>query len=176
MNTARNFDVIVIGGGIGGWATALRAVQNGMQTLLFTGSKLSRKRSRSQWVANIDNMIGFHQGVIKDQAIATLRKGGHEAAADLLAETHYHINNRAIIANTLSRLREDYSQLITILDEDCRSVERRADGTFAATGTDETFTSPAVVLATGIMDEQPQIPTTGRSGEVSISPRPIYPY
>ncbi len=176
MKSDQTYDVAIIGGGIGGCAAALRAVQNYMTVLLFTGSKQSRKRSRSQWVANIDNMIGFHEGVIKDQVLKNLRRSGHEAAADLVAGEHYHINNRVIIANTLSRLRADYGQLIHILEEDCQSLQRREDGSFTVTGKERSFTAPAVVLATGIMDEQPQVPMEDTAGGTSLSLRPIYPY
>ncbi len=176
MKSDQTYDVAIIGGGIGGCAAALRAVQNYMTVLLFTGSKQSRKRSRSQWVVNIDNMIGFHEGVIKDQVLKNLRRGGHEAAADLVAGEHYHINNRAIIANTLSRLRADYGQLIDILEEDCQSVQRREDGSFTVTGKERSFAVPAVVLATGIMDEQPQVSMKDKGGDITMSLRPIYPY
>ncbi|MCH8837813.1 MAG: NAD(P)/FAD-dependent oxidoreductase [Candidatus Marinimicrobia bacterium] len=176
MKTDRTYDAAIIGGGIGGCAAALRAVQNNMTVLLFTGSKESRKRSRSQWVYNIDNMIGFHEGVIKDQVLNDLRRGGHDAAADLVAGEHYHINNRDIIANTLHRMRADYGHLIDIEEEDCQSLQRREDGSFIVTGKERSFTTVAVVLATGIMDEQPVVPMEDRGGEISMSSRPIYPF
>ena len=176
MKSDRIYDAAIIGGGIGGCAAALRAVQNNMTVLLFTGSKESRKRSRSQWVYNIDNMIGFHEGVIKDQVVNDLRRGGHDAAADLVAGEHYHINNRDIIANTLHRLRADYGHLIDIEEEDCQSLQRREDGSFTVSGKGRSFTTTAVVLATGIMEEQPIVPTEERGGGMSMSSRPIYPF
>ena len=176
MKSDRIYDAAIIGGGIGGCAAALRAVQNNMTVILFTGSKESRKRSRSQWVYNIDNMIGFHEGVIKDQVLTDLRRGGHDAAADLVAGEHYHINNRHIIANTLHRMRADYGHLIDIEEEDCQSLQRREDGSFTVSGKGRSFTTTAVVLATGIMDEQPIVPTEDQGGGMSMSSRPIYPF
>jgi thioredoxin reductase (NADPH) len=170
-----SFDVIVIGGGIGGSAAALRAAQNNMTTLFITGSKASRKRSRSQWVLNVDNMIGFHEGVIKDQILADLGRDGHQKAAASITERHYHINNRMLIRNTLERLRSDYSSTVTVLEQDCQVVQR-VDGRFIVQTGDSTHQASAVVLATGIMDEQPLIPVHDKAGNISESPRPIYPF
>lgn len=69
-------EVIIIGGGIGGSAAALRAAHNGQKAIWLLGSKATKKRSRSQWVANLDNIVGFHEGVIKDQVLKTLKKAG----------------------------------------------------------------------------------------------------
>ena len=58
---------------IGGAASALRAGQNGMETLWILGANKTRKRSRSQWVMNLDNIVGFHEDVIKSQIIKSLK-------------------------------------------------------------------------------------------------------
>ncbi|MEK0338246.1 MAG: hypothetical protein QQN41_12510, partial [Nitrosopumilus sp.] len=97
------YDSIVIGGGIGGAASAFRAAQYGQRCLWLLGDKKTRKQSRSQWVMNLDNIIGFHEDVIKKQVIKTLQKAGESTSVDILANEHYHNNNRMIIQNTIER-------------------------------------------------------------------------
>ena len=175
MNPKTDYDIIIIGGGIGGCAAALRSAQDGMELLLITGSKASRKRSRSAWVHNIDNMIGLNDGVITDQVRTSLGKAGFTAAAAHLAGEHYHFNNRRIIDNTLQRLENDYADWVTILRGDATGLARTPDG-FSVVTDEGTTHSPAVVLATGIMDEQPQFEIIDRSGQAISSLRPIYPF
>ncbi len=175
MSVPGSFDVIVVGGGIGGSAAALRAVQNHMQTLFVTGSKASHTRSRSQWVMNVDNMITVHEGMIRDQVLASLRKGNVSEGLALIDAEHYHVNNRAIIKTTLARLRENYPEQVSILEADCTAVHKTYAGFRAVVG-DSEYSAPAVVLSTGIMDEHPQIQVHDKQGNVVESTRPIYPF
>ncbi len=55
------YEVVIIGGGIAVAASALRAVQYGLRVTWIIGDKYTAKRSRSQWVMNVDNMIGVLQ-------------------------------------------------------------------------------------------------------------------
>ncbi|MFQ6607399.1 MAG: NAD(P)/FAD-dependent oxidoreductase [Fidelibacterota bacterium] len=167
-------DVIIIGGGIGGSAAALRAAQNGMKAVWILGSKFTRKRSRSQWVVNLDNIIGFHEDIIKDQVQKTLRNGGFPDAAALVESEHYHINNRAIIRNTLERIKEGYPDL-EIIEEEVLSLIRASSG-FEVSTSSQSFSGVAVVLATGVMDQQPYLRKKGKSGRVEESPKWIYPF
>jgi len=166
--------VIIIGGGIGGSAAALRAAQNGLNTIWILGTRSTKKRSRSQWVNNIDNMIGFHEDVIKNQAIKILERKGHADAAELLKQTHFHINNRQIIANTINRIRTHYPNCTLIEDE--VTTLKKSSGGFEVILSAQTFFTPTVILATGVMDKQPHLALTNKKGEVEFSPKWIYPF
>ena len=63
-------ELVIVGGGIAGAACALRAAQNHLPAVWVRGDKKTAKRSRSQWVMNIDNMIGVHN----DIALSKLRR------------------------------------------------------------------------------------------------------
>ncbi len=167
-------DLIIIGGGIGGSAAALRAAQNGQKAIWLLGSKATKKRSRSQWVANLDNIVGFHEGVIKDQVLKTLKKAGKTEAAELVENKHYHINNRDIIKNTIERIRSGYPD-IKIVEEEATELKQVSKGFEVSTLT-QLFASTAVVLATGVMDQQPHIRKKGISGEIEDSPKWVYPF
>lgn len=167
------FDVIIIGGGIGGAAAALRSAQNGMATVWFLGSRATRKRSRSQWVDNLDNMVGFHEGIIKDQVLMTLTKNKQADAAELVRQEHYHINNRAIIKNTIERIRTDYRN-VKIVEAAVTEISRNSETFTAMAG--EAYQSTAIVLSTGVMDEQPHIIKSNKKGVLEKSPKWIYPF
>ena len=165
---------IIIGGGIGGSAAALRAAQNGMSAFWFTGSKHTRKRSRSQWVMNLDNMVGFHEDVIKNQVLKTLKKGKEESAADLISQTHYHINNRLIIQNTIDRISEYYPN-ITIIHEEVLSL-KKIERKFEIESENSNISAESIILATGVMDKQPVFTKLNKKGMKETSPKWIYPF
>jgi len=171
---AQDYEVIIVGGGIGGSAVALRAAQNNLNTLWLLGNKRTRKRSRSQWVYNLDNIVGFHEDVIKEQVLKTLRRRRATEAAELIKREHYHIHNRGIIKNTIQRLEEAYPH-VTIREEVAVKLEK-IDATFRVTTPQGHFQAVAVVLATGVIDEQPQFALLNRKGERETSPRWIYPF
>ncbi|MEE8437879.1 MAG: FAD-dependent oxidoreductase [Candidatus Neomarinimicrobiota bacterium] len=168
------FDSIIIGGGIGGSASALRSGQNGLRSLWLLGSKATRKRSRSQWVKNLDNMVGFHEDIIKDQVIDTLKRADHLSAAELIHNTHYHINNRRIIQNTINRIKEGFPD-IEIVDEEAISLKTE-EGVFTVKTSSAQYRANAVILATGVMDKQPVIKQEDRFGAMVETLRWIYPF
>ncbi len=168
-----NFDVIIIGGGIGGAASALRAAQNNLNTLWVLGSKQTRRRSRSQWVVNVDNMIGYHEDVVKKPILKQLIKNGYETAANSILNTHFPVHNRAIIQNTRDRLTEDYPNVVQ-LETEAASIKSK-DGFMIATGMGQ-YHADSVVLATGVMDEQPHIFKSNKKGETEWSSKWIYPF
>lgn len=166
-------DVIIIGGGIGGSAAALRAAQNGMQAIWFLGSKVTRKHSRSQWVKNLDNVVGIHEGLIKDQVLKTLKKNKQAKAAVLIRLEHYHINNRAIIKNTMERIQAEFNN-VKIVEAEVKILSKNAAG--FTVNADESYSSKSVVLSTGVMDEQPHIRKQNKRGEWEETPKWIYPF
>lgn len=166
-------DIIIIGGGIGGSAAALRAAQNGMQAIWFLGSKFTRKRSRSQWVKNLDNIVGFHEGIIKDQIIKTLKKNKQEKAGELIRSQHYLINNRAIIKNTIERIKAEFDN-VRIIELEVQSLAKNTSG-FVINAIED-YTSKSVVLSMGVMDKQPQFGKLDKSGKWLESPQWIYPF
>ena len=168
------FDSIIIGGGIGGSASALRAAQNGMKTLWVLGSKKSRKRSRSQWVMNLDNIVGFHEDIIKTQVIKTLKKNKQDEAITLLENEHYHINNRMLIQNTVQRIERGFPN-VTIMEGEVSQLEKTEIG-FSIQLDDKLSEGKAVILSTGVMDEQPHILKQNKKGDWEETPKWLYPF
>ena len=168
------FECAVIGGGIGGSAAALRAAQNGMRTLWLLGSNTTRKRSRSQWVRHLDNIIGFNEDIIKHQVLKSLAKAGQTEAVKIVTREHYHINNRRIIQNTIDRIQDEYYTVDVVKAE--ATGLRRSETRFEVDTPDRTYEAQAVVLTTGVMDEQPAISKLNRKGNPEDSPRWIYPF
>ncbi len=166
--------MIVIGGGVGGSATAFRAAQNGMTVAWILGNKATRMRSRSQWVYNLDNVIGFHEGVVKKQILKTLKKAKEARAYELIEEQEYLVNNRGIIENTIERIEEEYPEVV-LISEVAKDIQQISSGFKVITETQE-VQAPAAVLATGMMDTQPSILKTNKKGEVVDQPSWIFPY
>ncbi len=168
-----SFDVMIIGGGIAGSAAALRAAQNGMSVLWFLGTATDAIRSRGQWVADIDNVSGFNEGIIKKQILRTLRRNKETSAMELIENSHYVYSSRSIIDNTKARLTA-YEDVTTVK----QTVEnlKQQDGRFIATTKEGEFFANAAVLATGLMDRQPIIHKKNKDGEVEPSIKWIFPY
>jgi len=168
------YDIVIIGGGIGGAASALRAAQNGMNTLWLLGSKKTRKRSRSQWVMDLSNIVGFHEDIIKSQIVKTLKKNKQFDAIDLIENEHYHINNRMLIQNTIQRIELGYPS-VKIVGEEAHNIKKSGSG-FTVGFADEIVNGNSVVLSTGVMDEQPFILKKNKKGEWEDTPKWIYPF
>jgi len=168
------YNIIIIGGGIGGSAAALRAAQNGMQALWVLGSKKTRKRSRSHWVKNLDNIVGFHEDIIKSQAIKTLKKYKQEEAITFLENEHYHINNRMLIKNTIQRIEKGFPN-VKIMEGEVTYL-KKTDFGFSVRIGDENIEGNSVVLSTGVMDKQPHILKQNKKGEWEETPKWIYPF
>jgi thioredoxin reductase len=66
----RRFQIVIVGGGIGGAATALRAAQHALHLCWVRGDASTARASRSKYVVNVDNMIGVHAGIGKKKFLA----------------------------------------------------------------------------------------------------------
>jgi thioredoxin reductase (NADPH) len=170
------YELAVIGGGIAGAAAALRAGQYGIETAWILGDKKTAKASRSQWVRNVDNMIGVHPGIM----LAKLRKAWKKRpelleALEGLGEVE--ISTRDIIANVHERL-EVQGDSVREVAARATEVDRGEDGCFTVTTESAelpTLRARHVVLATGAMDRQPRI-AKPKGDEVVDDPKWIYPF
>lgn len=155
--TGGPFDLIVVGGGIAGSAAALRAAQyEHIRTLWIRGDRATRKRSRSQWVVNIDNMIGLHHGVVRGKLVRALKGEEFAAAREALRQGHEHISTRDIVRNTIERLQSSYSEQVVMVDVVAQSARGTEDGLVVVTPEGEVG-APWLLLATGVTDRQPTI-------------------
>ncbi len=183
---ATPYDLIVVGGGIAGSAAALRAGQYGLRTLWLRGSKLDAKRSRGQWVYNIDNMIGVHDGIVRAKVRKLLRGDDFAPARAALDQApHMPISTRDIIDNAAERIEREYAEWVTPLFESAREARwvsaaaspglvPGATGVFQVSSESSSWSATQLILATGVMDRQPQI-LKSRRGEVQDDIKWIYP-
>jgi thioredoxin reductase (NADPH) len=168
--------VIVVGGGIGGSAAALRAAQYHLRTAWIRGSRATAKASRGQYVYNVDNMIGLHDGMVRQKVLELLAGDEHKAARDLVEQTHFHLGTPEIIGNTVQRIRDEYASLVELVEDEAVEASQ-AGGLFAVTTRGGlTLAGEALVLATGAMDRQPSIRKTLKSGKVIDDIHWLYPY
>jgi len=170
-----SYELIIVGGGVAGSAAALRAAQYQRRSLWIRGDKKTAKSSRGLWVHNIDNMISVHPGIMLDKVRRRLRGDEFAAAREALEDFHPAIGTRDLIENTLRRIKADYSDKIEIVDVAARSATR-IDVGFEVHWDTGSATAPALVLATGAMDRQPEIMATNKSGLVDDNIKWIYPF
>lgn len=167
--------VIVVGGGIAGSAAALRAAQYHLDTLWIFGDAKTANRSRAQWVVNIDNMIGLHEGIIKKKLLKKFKGEEHAAAREIIETNELEIGTRDIIDNTRDRLlSSELSPYVTIVDEAAVNASRDGDH-FLVETTNGKYRAPFLVVATGVMDRQPLIKKM-RGDELADDPKWIYPF
>ena len=170
------YEVIVVGGGIAGSAAALRAAQYLHRTLWIRGTKLDAKRSRAQWVYNIDNMIGVHDGIVRKKVRKLLRGDDFaEAREKLDGAPHMPISTRDIVDNVVDRIDEGYGAWVAELPETATQARREEDGSLVVTAGDQEYRAKHLVLATGVMDRQPEILKANRKGVVQDDIKWIYP-
>ncbi len=167
-------DLIVIGGGIGGAAAALRAAQYNLRVTWLLGDKRTAKASRSKYVYNIDNMIGVHPGLVLKKVDAELEP--FPEARELLSKAHIPIGTQEIIDNVLDRVRAEFPGSVTVLEEKALEATQ-VDGMFEVQlASGEQLRAPDIVLSTGVMDLQPSLKKVMKSGKVIDDVRWIYPY
>ena len=171
-----SFEVIVVGGGIGGSAGALRAAQHTLRTAWIRGDRATAKASRVKYVYNVDNMIGIHPGIVHRKVLELLGGDAHAASRELLQRTHFHISTQDIVENVVDRLRGELAGSVTEIEEKAVSARRESSGFVIETDRGTAVRGQAVVLSTGVMDRQPSVKMTTRSGKVVDDIRWIYPY
>lgn len=145
--------LVVIGGGIGGAAAALRAAQYQIPTLWILGDRKTAKKSRARWVKNIDNMIGVHPGIVLEKIKKEFLNEPH--VLEKLNALHLDIGTEDIIQNVKDRLK-DYGDLVTQIKSEVTNV-KKSGSDFVVSMPDQTTTTPYLVVSTGLMDTQPTI-------------------
>jgi thioredoxin reductase (NADPH) len=168
--------VIVVGGGIGGSAAALRAAQHGLTVVWIRGDTATARASRGHYVFNVDNMIGVSGGVVQRRVLDLLSGPEHVAAREVVARTHFHVGIPEIVEDVRLRLTADFADRAALVDE--KAIAARREGDWFAVETDRgaTFHGGAVILSTGVMDRQPSVKITTKSGKVVDDIRWIYPW
>lgn len=175
-DSAATYEVIVVGGGVAGSAAALRAAQYLHRTLWIRGTKLDAKRSRAQWVYNIDNMIGVHDGIVRKKVRKLLRGDDFaEAREKLDSAPHMPISTRDMVDNVVDRIEDGYAERVAQLEETATRARCEEDGSFVVTAGGEEYRAKHLVLATGVMDRQPEILKANRKGVVQDDIKWIYP-
>jgi thioredoxin reductase (NADPH) len=125
------YPIAVIGAGAAGTMAAQRAVLNNDEVLVFAGAKQERRRSRGNWVRTVDNIPGL--GKYK-RTILELRN-------EVLKDLH----------------QSPLSHHLFLIEESVMTITKEADKFVLVDGTGRIYYAKYVVLATGIMDEQPHI-------------------
>ena len=168
--------VIVVGGGIGGSAAALRAAQHGLTVAWIRGDAGTARGSRARYVFNVDNMIGVSGGIVQRKALELLSGPEHAAAREALARTHFHVGISEIVEDVTLRLTTDFGGLATLVDEKAVAARREDSGFVVETDRGQRILGAAVLLSTGVMDRQPSVKLTTKSGRVVDDIRWIYPW
>ncbi len=166
--------LIVVGGGIAGAAAALRAAQYALPAVWLRGTRDTHRSSRAAYVKNIDNMVGVHPDIVRTKVLDEL-SAEHPDAAARVSSMHMHVSTVDIVRNAEERIRAQWDDVVTIVDEAAVDAERTADGFRLTTSAGRTLAAPNVVLATGVMDRQP-IVHKQRGGRTLEGIRWLFPY
>jgi len=170
------FPLAVVGGGIGGGAAVLRAAQNMMRTVWIRGDRATARASRVKYVYNIDNMIGIHPDIVRRKILLELEGEEHAAARAVVEKAHLHIGTQDIVDNVVERVRGQFAGTVTEIEERAVSARREGEVFVVETASGRTVRSRALLLSTGVMDEQPSIKMKTKAGKVIDDIRWIYPY
>ena len=128
------YPIAIIGSGAAGTMAVKRANLNNRDTILFTGAKKEMKRSRGHWVRKVDNVPGL------EKYARTLNELRDETLSIIEAEP--------------------FSSALTIIRDSVATIQKD-DKLFLITDmAGNTYQAKHVILATGIMDEQPHIGDT----------------
>lgn len=174
--TGERFQVIVIGGGIGGSAAVLRAAQHGLRTAWVRGDAETARASRGKYVFNVDNMIGVHPRIVLRKLGALLDAPELAGARALVENAHLHIGTEDIVENVAERVCDEFPGRVAPVDDKAVRARRHDDVFIVETGRGQELDGEAVVLSTGVMDRQPSIKVTLPSGKVLDDIHWIYPF
>lgn len=125
------YPIAVIGAGAAGTMAVKRAVLDNNKVLLFTGAKQEQRRSRGYWVRKIENIPGFGK---YERAVLELRNESLKELVD-----------------------SPLSKNLYVIKDSVFTIEKRAGYFKLIDGSGHTFYAKYVVMATGMMDEQPHI-------------------
>jgi thioredoxin reductase (NADPH) len=135
------YSIAIIGSGAAGTMAVKRAVLNNNEALLFTGAKQERRRSRGNWVRKVDNVPG----------LAKYQRTVLELRNEVLQEL----------------VQSPLSHNLYVIEDSVFGITKGSDFFTLTDGSGRTYCAKYVVMATGIMDEQPHI-----QGSI----RPIFKY
>lgn len=125
------YPIAIIGAGAAGTMAVKRAVLNNDEVLLFTGNNQERRRSRGNWVRKVDNVPGLEK---YERTILELR---NEVLEELVKSPLIHN--------------------LYVIEDSVYSIEKEVDVFKLIDGAGHIYYARYVVMATGIMDEQPSI-------------------
>ncbi len=148
--------LIVVGGGVGGAAAALRAAQYELDTIWILGDRGTDRSSRAAYVVNIDNMIGIHPGIVQEKAADLLRDDAPDSASKVEG-AHMHISTRDLVRNARARIEAEYAEHVQMVEERAASAEKAGGAFRVTTAGGATHESESLILSTGVMDRQPVI-------------------
>jgi thioredoxin reductase (NADPH) len=100
----------------------------------------------------------------------------HGAARDAIAGTHFHVGTEDIIEDVVRRLSAGFADRVTLVGEKAVAARREGAGFVIETDRGQSFSGGAVILSTGVMDRQPNVKLTTKSGKVVDDIRWIYPW
>ncbi len=129
-----------------------------------------------KYVYNVDNMIGVHPQIVLRKVLNLLPGEKHAAARALLEKAHFHISTQDIVDNVLERVRGEFSEQVTVVEEKAVEAQREGEIFIVTTGRQRTLRGKAIVLSTGVMDRQPRVKMTLMSGKVIDDIHWIFPY
>jgi thioredoxin reductase (NADPH) len=170
----QRYELIVVGGGIGGSAATLRAAQYHLPTVWILGDKKTRLASRAEYVKNIDNMIGIHPGIVLEK-VERLLEEEYPEAAQKVSETHMDISTVDIIANARRRIEKNFAGYVTIVEQRAEEALKIDTGYRVSVTDGGTYEGGALLLSTGVMDRQPVV-YREKNGRELANINWIFPY
>jgi len=140
-----SYEIAVIGSGGAGAMAYLRAVLNCDRTILFAGDSTTKRKGRATWVVEVDNIPGMHG--VKRPIISVVNSTLRWVDAD------ENLRDRGtVVKNAVARVEKRQNDFILHYQDKDEQ---------------KTISAKHVILATGIMDVQP---------EINGSIEPIFPF